>query len=42
MFVRRAYIPEQLCPGLAERSQWPFPVPCVAQLVDQGLEFTGR
>lgn len=40
MFVRRASIPEHLCPGLAECSQWPFTVPCVAQLVDQGLEFT--
>jgi len=40
VFVRRAYIPEALIPGPAERAGWPFTVPAVAQLADQGLEFT--
>lgn len=40
MLVRRAYIPDQLQPGRAERSRWPFTVPCVAQVADHGLEFT--
>jgi predicted ATPase len=40
VFVRRAYVPEALLPGSAERAAWPFTVPAVAQLVERGLEFT--
>jgi predicted ATPase len=40
MFVARAYVPERLRPGRAERNRWPFTVPAIAQLVDEGLEFT--
>lgn len=39
MFVRRAYIPDGLRPGLTERSGWPFTVPCVVQLLEDGLSF---
>ncbi|NHD17669.1 MULTISPECIES: AAA family ATPase [unclassified Actinopolyspora] len=38
MFVRRAYIREPDRP--AQRGQWPFAVPCVSQLADEGLRFT--
>lgn len=38
MFVRRAYIPDSLRP--ADCGRWPFTVPCVAELVEHGLEFT--
>ena len=40
MFVRRAYVPEHLQPDRSRRAQWPFTVPCVEQLLDEGLEFT--
>lgn len=39
MFVRRAYIPDAMSPGRAERGRWPFTVPCVAELLDHGLTF---
>ncbi len=39
MFVRRAYIPEHLRPGRAGLDRWPFTVPAVAQVAEQGLEF---
>ncbi|GAA0503796.1 AAA family ATPase [Saccharopolyspora thermophila] len=39
MFVRRAYIREANRPGRAERGRWPFTVPCVAELADEGLTF---
>lgn len=39
MFVHRAYIPEHLWPGRADAAQWPFTVPCVAKLIEEGLEF---
>ncbi|WP_209635939.1 AAA family ATPase [Kibdelosporangium banguiense] len=38
MLVRRAYIPEHLRPHQGD--EWPFSVPCVAELVDHGLTFT--
>ncbi|MCP3800357.1 ATP-binding cassette domain-containing protein [Allokutzneria sp. A3M-2-11 16] len=38
MFVRRAYIPEGLQPP--DHRKWPFTVPCVAQLADEGLTIT--
>lgn len=37
MFVRRAFVPEYARP--ADSGTWPFTVPCVAQLVAEGLEF---
>jgi len=37
--VDRAYVPERIADEL-DRSQWPFTVPCVAQLLDEGLTFT--
>lgn len=39
MFVRRAYVREGDRPGRAERGRWPFTVPCVAELVEEGLNF---
>ncbi|MFI5736096.1 ATP-binding cassette domain-containing protein [Kribbella sp. NPDC051587] len=39
MFVRRAYIPDHLQPDHGQLSRWPFTVPCVQQVVDEGLEF---
>lgn len=39
MFVERAYIRENDLPDDAERSQWPYTVPCVDQLLETGLEF---
>jgi predicted ATPase len=39
MFVRGAYIPDGVRPGPTERSRWPFTVPCVAQLLEDGLSF---
>lgn len=41
MFVRSAFVPEQLRPGPGDRGRWPFTLPCVAQLVEGGLEFRG-
>ncbi len=38
MFVRRAHVREPDRP--AERGRWPFAVPCVSQLADEGLRFT--
>ncbi|MGH3910564.1 MAG: AAA family ATPase, partial [Pseudonocardiaceae bacterium] len=38
VFVRRAYIPDALQP--TDFRSWPFTVPCVAELVARGLEFT--
>ncbi|GAA1231357.1 AAA family ATPase [Prauserella halophila] len=38
MFVRRAYVPDSLQPPTTEH--WPFSVPAVAELVEDGLEFT--
>ncbi|GGM65337.1 ABC transporter, ATP-binding protein [Longimycelium tulufanense] len=37
MLVRRAYIPESLQPG--DRAEWPFTVPCVKQLAEEGMTF---
>src|SRR2546422_8294821 len=37
--VDRAYVPERIADDL-DRSRWPFTVPCVAQLLDEGLTFT--
>lgn len=37
MLVRRAYIPETLRP--AEFCEWPFNVPCVAELAEHGMIF---
>lgn len=37
--MRCAYIPNALPPGAAEWAKWPFTVPCVAQLAEEGLEF---
>lgn len=39
MFVRRAYVPEHLRPDRAGLGQWPFTVPALAQVAEQGLEF---
>ena len=38
VFVRRAYVPESLRPN--DLRIWPYSVPCVAELVEHGLEFT--
>jgi len=38
VFVRRAYVPESLRPH--DLRSWPYSVPCVAELVEHGLEFT--
>lgn len=38
VLVSRAYVPEHLRPR--GRPQWPFTVPCVAELAEHGLEFT--
>jgi predicted ATPase len=40
LFVRRAYVPEHLMPDPAVRATWPFTVPCVAQVLEQGLSLT--
>jgi predicted ATPase len=41
VFVRRAYVPDTLRPvETAERMAWPYTVPAVAQLIEDGLEFT--
>ncbi len=37
MLVRRAYIPESLRP--TEFREWPFTVPCVAELAEHGMMF---
>lgn len=37
MFVKRAYVPDGLQPS--NRHRWPFTVPCVAAVLDEGLEF---
>ncbi|HEX9231728.1 MAG TPA: AAA family ATPase, partial [Jatrophihabitantaceae bacterium] len=39
MLVQRAYVPERIADGL-DRSVWPFSVPCLAELLDEGLAFT--
>jgi predicted ATPase len=38
MLVRRAYVPEQLLPR--QLDEWPYTVPCVADLVAHGLTFS--
>lgn len=38
MFVARAYVPENLRPSSADADRWPFTVPVVAQVLDEGLE----
>lgn len=38
MFVRRAYVPDSRRPW--DYGAWPFSVPCVAEVVKRGLEFT--
>ncbi|MDT3397339.1 AAA family ATPase [Streptomyces sp. B1866] len=40
MYVDRVYVPEALAPDRTARGRWPFTVPCVAQLLDDGLRFT--
>ena len=42
MLVRRLYVPEQTLgdDGPLDRSVWPYTVPCVADLVDDGLTFS--
>lgn len=40
MFVDKVYVPEGLAPDRTERGRWPFTVPCIAQLLKQGLTFT--
>lgn len=40
MLVRRAYVPGSSTGAPPERSEWPYTVPCVADVVDNGLEFT--
>ncbi|MGW1144954.1 AAA family ATPase [Streptomyces sp. NPDC002454] len=40
MFVDRVSVPHGLAPDQAERARWPFTVPAVAQLLDEGLAFT--
>lgn len=40
MFVRRAYVPDGLAPTGESATHWPFTVPCVADLLQDGLEFT--
>lgn len=40
MFVDRVSVPHGLLPDPAERGRWPFTVPAVAQLLDEGLVFT--
>ncbi|MEU3600260.1 ABC transporter [Streptomyces sp. NPDC006798] len=40
MFVDRVSVPHGLLPDRAERGRWPFDVPAVAQLLDEGLTFT--
>ena len=39
MFVDRVFVPEVFAPDAAERGRWPFTVPCVAQLLEEGLRF---
>lgn len=38
MLVRRAYVPERLRP--ASYDAWPYTIPCVADLADEGLRFS--
>lgn len=38
MLVRRAFVPEGLRPE--RRDEWPFSVPCVRELLDDGMRFT--
>jgi predicted ATPase len=38
MLVERAHIPERLRP--ASRDEWPYTLPCVAELAEHGLTFT--
>jgi predicted ATPase len=40
MLARRAYVPNELLPSkTSSRRQWPLDVPCVAQLVEEGMTF---
>lgn len=40
MLARRAYVPNELLPSrTSNRWQWPLDVPCVAQLVKEGMTF---
>ncbi|EDY48846.1 ATP-binding cassette domain-containing protein [Streptomyces clavuligerus] len=39
MFVDRVFVPHGLAPDRAERARWPFTVPAVAQLLNEGLTF---
>lgn len=41
MFIDRVFVPEGLAPDQEERARWPFGLPCVAQLLQEGLAFTG-
>ena len=40
MFVERAYVPEHRRPDAYARQRYPFTVPAVARLLDEGLAFT--
>lgn len=40
MFVERVYVPEALAPDHIGGERWPFSVPCVSQLLQDGLAFT--
>ncbi|MFJ8233070.1 ATP-binding cassette domain-containing protein [Streptomyces sp. NPDC094448] len=40
MFVDRVSVPEGLAPDRADRNRWPFTVPAVAQLLNDGMSFT--
>ncbi len=40
MFIDRVFVPEGLAPGGGERGRWPFALPCVRQLLEEGLAFT--
>ncbi|CAL9545429.1 hypothetical protein SUDANB171_04308 [Streptomyces sp. enrichment culture] len=39
MFVDRVRVPEGLAPDRTHHDQWPFTIPCVAQLIEEGLSF---
>jgi predicted ATPase len=39
MFVERAFVPEHVRPSPVVRGSWPFTVPAVARLTDEGLRF---
>ncbi|GLZ78027.1 ABC transporter, ATP-binding protein [Actinorhabdospora filicis] len=40
MFVARAYVPDFRRPDQRARGEWPYTIPAVARLLDEGLEFT--